>query len=437
MNFLKPAKQLSKQAGLLVWCLLMFQAGFSYSQTGQWLNHGLSDKKITAIAKDVSIWDSPLYVVADSTEIYRWKRSDGRGWIKRNSNLPYGIICALEAMGDSCIFTGMDSGRVFRSKDAGFSWEQVFEYPSEITGEERKVTDLAAPETIPPWDDDRSLYALVRDAQSLFGEVLLSDDLGESWREITGSLDVPVLCMGVASVIDWENGITTDEIFVGTIDSSDGQGGIYKSLDGGGTWVRLENYPEAGCNKIAIGSYYSSFGMESDAKAIYTTDADDDLFVSLDEGETWTPIRISDVELLAADKGDGSFYTYSKGKIFLGGGGMKYGDILVEYGIEPPATVFSMFAGQNVYGEDFSASGFEFYYEWEFYLGTDNGLFWLENIIVDVEHSEAEDLSVPLSHSLSQNHPNPFNGSTVIEYTVAEKEGRLSRVIYHSLKYVS
>ncbi len=48
---------------------------------------------------------------------------------------------------------------------------------------------------------------------------------------------------------------------------------------------------------------------------------------------------------------------------------------------------------------------------------------------------ESDDLGVPLAFKLQQNHPNPFNPSTTISYTIVEG-GEVQLKIYNALGYV-
>ncbi|RLI52603.1 MAG: hypothetical protein DRO93_14775 [Candidatus Thorarchaeota archaeon] len=376
-----------------------------------WESLGLSDKKITAMAKDV-FNNSPLYAVTDSTKVYRWQ--DDKEWVRIDRGLPEGRISALEAVGDSLVFVGMDSGRVFRSRDMGSSWEEVLKCPLD----EVKVKDFATStawvdviETIsqrvyPLFGIRRRVYVLFADKQGGFGEVFMSEDLGEHWYEITNSLEPPAVCIEVVSLQDVE------KVFIGTM------GGLYISQDFGNSWQKIKNFPK-GCTRLATGIGLSQYYLAFPGYIIYATDEEDSLFVSWNGRQRWMFERISGIRLLAADKGIGFAYAYAEEQIFLGLPGELY------YGsIKPPSPVSSLLGGRGMVV-------FEYPPIPELWIGTDNGIFKLILIPEHVESSKGN--SIPLEAYLD-NYPNPFNISTIIKYRISGKgRNRVKLSVYDLL----
>lgn len=176
---------------------------------------------------------------------------------------------------DAPIFTGS----LYRSDDLGISWERI-----DAGLPRRGVQHLAVS---PSFSEDHTLFTAMSATDEGLG-IWKSRDAGRSWRMVNRGLsDLAVTDLAISP------SYTKDE----TLFATSRRGGLYRSEDGGESWVRLTDryYPAETYPQPPAGVFLSpTFGRElaADGSRAGTQDrtlfvAHDGLYRSRDAGETW------------------------------------------------------------------------------------------------------------------------------------------------------
>ena len=134
------------------------------------------------------------------------------------------------------LFGPSEERGVFRSGDGGSTWERVL-YISDTTG----VVDLAMDPSNPrilyagAWAVKRSPWSI--DSGSMDGGVYRSTDAGDTWERLAGGLPQGVMVGKTAVTVSPAN---PDRVWA-LIEAADDEGGVYRSDDGGETWQRVNS----------------------------------------------------------------------------------------------------------------------------------------------------------------------------------------------------
>ncbi len=200
-----------------------------------------------------------------------WKSADGGGvWYQLNDankvfNRRANVYdVAIDAKDTANIYIGTYQdryGRLFRSKDSGRSWEEMYVVS-------RPGYGIFAVEVDP--DDPTTIYMGTAE-----GGLFKSTNYGKSWK-----------------LIKWFSNVISDIkinpknaqiVYVSTFNS-----GIYKTIDKGETWQSLENklrgFPEA--NEV------ESLVMDRENPDILYAGSSYGLLKTLDGGENWQKIEV-------------------------------------------------------------------------------------------------------------------------------------------------
>lgn len=234
-----------------------------------------------------------LHAGTDSTV---WSSTDGIAWT-RGSTLPQApvFVDAIARMGDT-LYAGTGGRGLFASPDEGATW---IERNNGLTGlgstyingfaqrgEERFCSTVGAgvflqgPGGWEPFGELASVNAGNVDMIRAIGDTLWvgAGGNGYLWRSLPGADDLgPIL----VAPLEWDAHSITDIVRVGGALLVGGTYGVYRSTDGGDTW----NWSGAGLP----GGGVIRFLHVNGALFALRTGAVSRLYVSLDDGSTWSP----------------------------------------------------------------------------------------------------------------------------------------------------
>ena len=279
---------------------------------------------------------------------------------------------------------GFGQGGIYRSTDGGSNWESFSAgLPADAGFYRLALADYG--------DGGRRLFVTSRTG------VFYSDDLGENWERCRNGLPEEADYW----LID-ASGIDPDLIFV-----SDFEGLIYRSTDGGGSWITLPGPPGTGIiNDIRCDPVGSDI--------IYVCRQFEGIFRSSNRGESWIDVSNnlprdpdyfipSGVAINPLDS-QNLYVNSARYGIFVShDGGQSWEDFNegLRTGYSHAVTAIAPSDTNRIF------------------LATSSQSVW--TITKTATSVDNDDVS-PREYSILSNYPNPFNSITVIKYSLLESE---------------
>ncbi len=228
-------------------------------------------------------------------------------WTSASSGLP-DLPCTTIAIDPTSpttqrtLYAGIFGQGVYKSTNGGQSWEL-------------KSSGLGNPGNLHIYRVRRHpatgvLYALItalRDGNSFTipGGVWRSDDGAESWTDISGSL-------GLVWATNLALDPASDQVLFVTAASAPGhsQGGVYRTLDGGGSWEHVLTDAEVAQTGGASYDHFMSVAIHpDDGSVVYAGSSGHGLWLSQDGGDAWQhwqSFPFSNVQSINVDPRDSS-----------------------------------------------------------------------------------------------------------------------------------
>jgi photosystem II stability/assembly factor-like uncharacterized protein len=170
---------------------------------------------------------------------------------------------------------------VYRSKDGGATWQQVYAV-SDSTGANDLTMDPKDPNTIIAalWTIRRQPWTI--DSGSVNDGLVKTTDGGDHWTKLSFGFPTGTMVGKIGVSI---SGADSSRVYA-LVEAANDLGGVYRSEDGGGTWTRV--YARRDLLQRAF--YYTHiFADPVDKDLVYATNTG--AFKSTDGGKTWTGLR--------------------------------------------------------------------------------------------------------------------------------------------------
>jgi len=323
------------------------------------------------------------------------------------------------------IFAGTSNAGIFRSTNQGSSWELA---SNDIPA--CYINALAVNAAGQIFAGTGEISSLIPLLLYFEGAVYRSDNNGESWTKKT-KLNLRANEKVISFVID-----ATGRIFAGTkyyagcnfISFCD-YGDVYLSTDNGDNWRRVAAKLQDGVNCLGSNSRGRIFAGTNEG--IFRAVPNLDFWHKLFEGDIYA-LAFNDSDHIFMGTSDGMFRSKDNGDSwdFIGFRGYRVWTLAFN-----PATR-EIFAGTNIGGVFHSTNNGEGWLQinsgltnrdvraltlnrprGQLWAVTNGGGVFRTQLTTGVKESVSE---IPRAFTLAQNHPNPFNPSTVIKYELPQ-----------------
>lgn len=204
---------------------------------------------------------------AGTSRVYR-SINGGTTWTGASLSGGTGNVTALAVAPTTPahIWAGTSEGRIERSTNGGASWTN--RTTAALPG--RYITSIAVSPT-----DDNVVYVSFSgfSAAAPAGHIFKSIDGGVSWtnsgttRAPDALPDIPVNSIAI-------NPMNVSVVYAGT------DVGLYESLDGGSTWEKFSNFPNAGVSRVKISIGAGILAVGTNGRGTWTTPLTDRIFSS-------------------------------------------------------------------------------------------------------------------------------------------------------------
>lgn len=219
--------------------------------------------------------------VPAGTLAYHW-----RNVVIRGGGFVSGVVYSWQQKG--LVYARTDVGGIYRSTNAGEQWTAVTD---QLGPKERNLTGIDSLALDP--SDANNVYAAAGRYSADWapnGAILISRDQGRTWTKV----EVPFKMGGNEDGRNTGERLAVDPRHGSTLLCGTRKAGLWKSMDSGRTWARVESFPIGGAVDRpgkAAGLTFVLFGNKSGAGPvpIYVgvAKAGASLYRSLDDGARW------------------------------------------------------------------------------------------------------------------------------------------------------
>lgn len=207
-------------------------------------------------------------------------------------------IVYVAAMGD--MFGPNPDRGIYRTMDGGETWEQIL-YKGETTGAVDLTIDPSNPKVIIAALNHHVTYPWDEESGGPSSGLFKSTDGGDSWTDITHNPGMPKAMVGKICVAI--SPASSSRVYA-FIEADEGEGGIYRSDDGGANWQRTHTDP----GKMEIPNSYNHITADTlDPDVVYIQPITG-LLKSTDAGQSFKPMQLEnwDPHALWIDPNDSS-----------------------------------------------------------------------------------------------------------------------------------
>ena len=191
-------------------------------------------------------------------------------------------IVYVAAMGD--MFGPNEERGIYRTKDGGESWEQIL-YKGETTGGVDLTIDPANPQVIFASMNHHVTYPWDEESGGPSSGLFKSTDGGDSWTDVTHNPGMPTgmvgkICVSISAA-------RSSRVYA-FIEAEQGEGGVYRSDDGGSTWQRTHHDP----GKMEIPNSYNYITADTQDPDVVYIQPINGLLKSTDAGQTFEQVAM-------------------------------------------------------------------------------------------------------------------------------------------------
>jgi len=285
----------SSFAAIVLMCsFVLLPVDLSHAGLNRWTTHGPAGGPISAIAIDPKT-PTTLYVGTPGAGLFK-STDGGTQWTAKGEGLTdasiYAIASintiAIDPLTPTTLYIGTDAG-VFKSVDAGETWIAVYTgfLPFPVEPSFAPITALAIDPQTPT-----TLYAGGGGSAqfgSTGGNLIKSTDGGGNWTKIENGLSDAETMIRVAAFAIDPLTPTTLYVAINRIEAGGGPfpphpvpHGLFKSVDGGESWTRLQE---------DFGFIYALVIDPVTPTTLYAGTGNG-IFRSTDGGSQWAPLKI-------------------------------------------------------------------------------------------------------------------------------------------------
>ena len=266
--------------------------GSAYSNDGiykttnggvQWrkINKGLTDLSIQCIVINPHNTDV-LYASTSDGGVFK-SMDGGENWTAKNNGL-YSIggdrlvqCLAIDHEDPDRLYAGHDMFALYRTTNGGNSWEET-----DVEG--IFTRDIAIDPVVP--DIIYAGTAFQPEGSSHLGGVVKSTDGGDTWRNMNSGLHGSSILTIHDVAIDPNE---TETIYIGATTSGGGYNSVYKSTDGGESWMNINNNMNTVFTRsIALDPINSGIIYAASEEYLEVLGG---LYKSTDSGQSWSQIE--------------------------------------------------------------------------------------------------------------------------------------------------